>query len=47
MHIITPAKKRFMTHSQGRTTPNLISAILYVEPLESIFLKKSLVDFVL
>lgn len=40
-----------MTHSQGWTTPNLISAILYVEPLESIFViiikKKSLVDFVL
>lgn len=25
--------------SRGRTTPNLISAILYVEPLESVFLK--------
>ena len=41
----------FTTQSQGRITPNLISATLYVEPLESIFLKKklyiSLVDFVL
>lgn len=31
-----------MTHSQGRTIPDLISAILYVEPLESISLKKKI-----
>lgn len=43
--------KPFTTQSKGQITPNLISATLYVEPLESIFFKKqkkkSLVDFVL
>lgn len=50
-HIITPAKKHSVYDplTGPDRPPNLISAILYVEPLESISLKKykSLVEFVL